>query len=579
MYGEKRMTLKLLMLLIFIVNSSASAEENQDQSHLGKGREWMKLLHDFKIQQKLFYISEDPSPLTLVEFKKNVEAFQSDPNYSCDFPARSRLLRNFYKSPAVKCPALDKWKKSVTGEKVSLVYVSQYVSNPASAFGHTFLLFHRKGTPFHLNPTISNAAQIPEEISNFEYATKGLFGGFPAQFSEDSFYLKVQEYSNIENREMWVYDLNFSADQIDQLLNHIWELSHRGFQNYRFLNQNCAVNLFNALAAVHPDLEFVSSSFYVLPSTTTKLLSPITTKIDYLPSLREKVLLRSQNLNSDDIKILKSALQNSEELKTSQNPEVADLVLENFELERIHQDGKLSERQQREWQSALLHRASLGTKSTDLNFRRPEAPDQALSPMKFTLGGGNLENKAITSAAFSPFSHSLLEKSAGFLPFSEFVLLETEFQKIAEVSRWNFHLIKMANYPVQTLLDSKWSWRLQMGAGSLNSCESCWSFLGELSTGKTWEFFSTNRFFVMAGGAQDRTIPLSPQISTGGLSAFPFGRMFYQIRALQNLREGKTRGLLESGFNTSITREITAELGTKLEEKESNFHLSLGAHF
>ena len=265
------MPIKLLFTLIFVVNLSVFAGQNQDLLSISQQQDWQKLMHDHQILDKKFYITQNNKSSVLVELQANIERLQKDSYYSCQFPARAKYLSSKLNIQYSECSAVTDWKRSVSGETLSLVFVSQYVSNPASAFGHTFLLFRNKDKPLNFNVVISNAANIPDDVTDFEYIWKGLVGGFPAEFSNDYLYLKLQEYSNIENRDMWIYDLNFSKDEIDQVLNHIWEISRQTTQGYRFLNQNCAVNTYDVIAAVHPKLNFYPPSIYVLPVETVIL--------------------------------------------------------------------------------------------------------------------------------------------------------------------------------------------------------------------------------------------------------------------------------------------------------------------
>jgi hypothetical protein len=45
----------------------------------------------------------------------------------------------------------------------------------------------------------------------------------PETFQMLPYYLKVSEYSDMENRDIWEYHLNLNV-QIDQMLMHIWEV-------------------------------------------------------------------------------------------------------------------------------------------------------------------------------------------------------------------------------------------------------------------------------------------------------------------------------------------------------------------
>ena len=76
-------------------------------------------------------------------------------------------------------------------------------------FGHTFLRIDQKGQTEQtrlLAYTINYAADVPSDAGLW-YPIKGIFGGFKGFFSTPPYYLKVQEYRDIENRDMWEYRL------------------------------------------------------------------------------------------------------------------------------------------------------------------------------------------------------------------------------------------------------------------------------------------------------------------------------------------------------------------------------------
>ena len=38
------------------------------------------------------------------------------------------------------------------------------------------------------------------------------------------YYEKIKEYSNLENRDIWEYSLEFTPDEVERMLLHLWEL-------------------------------------------------------------------------------------------------------------------------------------------------------------------------------------------------------------------------------------------------------------------------------------------------------------------------------------------------------------------
>ena len=71
-------------------------------------------------------------------------------------------------------------------------------------------------------------------------------GGFPGRFYVMPYYVKVQEYSNIESRDLWEYELSLSPAQVQRLVMHAWETRTTEF-DYLFLTRHCSYQLLTLL--------------------------------------------------------------------------------------------------------------------------------------------------------------------------------------------------------------------------------------------------------------------------------------------------------------------------------------------
>ena len=96
-----------------------------------------------------------------------------------------------YKCDAEVCPSLSRWARLDEIDSVSIIYVSGYLGNPASSFGHALLNLKTNNSDnlFGLDDTsISYGATVPLHESIIYYVLKGLFGGYYATFSDKLFY-------------------------------------------------------------------------------------------------------------------------------------------------------------------------------------------------------------------------------------------------------------------------------------------------------------------------------------------------------------------------------------------------------
>ena len=162
--------------------------------------------------------------------------------------------------------------KKYQADSISLMFPSAYMGSPSSIFGHTFLRLNQKNKPVTLAYSLNYAALLPENTGFFEYLSKGLNGGFVGKYSIEPYHIKLREYKNIENREIWSFDLKLSEQQLAFLSFAIWELKYAKF-NYYFATKNCAYQILALLKIAESKLPVQSTfSNYTLPSDTINLL-------------------------------------------------------------------------------------------------------------------------------------------------------------------------------------------------------------------------------------------------------------------------------------------------------------------
>lgn len=199
-----------------------------------------------------------------------------DASPECLFPERYRWLKQKLglqaaAFPARVCKSFEDWKSSLDPESVSLLFAGGYLNNPSTLYGHTFLRLHKRGAAGAdlLDYTINYAATADDEKGLF-FAVKGLTGAYPGQFSTIPYYLKIQEYHNMENRDLWEFPLSLKPEEIDRLMRHSWELGKAAFP-YLFFTRNCSWQLMPLLDIVKPELDLSRRfRYWVIPSDTAK---------------------------------------------------------------------------------------------------------------------------------------------------------------------------------------------------------------------------------------------------------------------------------------------------------------------
>ena len=140
-------------------------------------------------------------------------------------------------------------------------------------YGHTFLRLSRatgEGNPL-LDYIVNFAADVTT-TNGFVYALKGTTGGFAGRFFVMPYYVKVQEYSNIESRDLWEYELALTRPQIERLVAHAWETRNTYF-SYYFFTRNCSYQLLALLEVAVPELHLVDGFWMrAIPADTVRVV-------------------------------------------------------------------------------------------------------------------------------------------------------------------------------------------------------------------------------------------------------------------------------------------------------------------
>jgi len=310
---------KLIFILTLVICLLPAANANTayldqlvrqaEQSGMAESREWHALLHykprllfgewESQVDDQAFFLSADGKYLPKAELAATIKAMAEpvvdpDQHPQCRFPARYYWLKHSLnidpeKLTPVKCVELEKWFDTIRPGSLTLVFPSAYINSPSSMFGHTLLRVDpddsRKNTPL-VAYALNYAANADATDSALTFSFKGLFGGYPGIFSIVPYYEKINEYSSLENRDIWEYELNFTQDEINQLMRHAWEVRHIRF-DYFFLTENCSYHMLSLMEVARPDLDLTSHfDIKAIPSDTVRAVidAGLVNKYTYRPS-------------------------------------------------------------------------------------------------------------------------------------------------------------------------------------------------------------------------------------------------------------------------------------------------------
>ena len=293
---------------------------------LAHDRDWHLLIH---YRSRLFggYESEQDDPgfflsrdgktdpqaeldATLAQFFSSEPVGRSKQPAQCAFVARYHWLRETLRfddtrMPKMACERFDRWFEDFEARSITLIFPSAFLNNPASMFGHTLLRVDQRGQTEQtriLAYTINYAADVPPD-AGITYPIRGIFGLYRGFFSTIPYYLKVQEYRDIENRDIWEYRLNLTEQQVRRLLMHAWELGNASF-DYFFFKENCSYHLLSLLDYADPTLHLTDAfRFWTVPADTVRLIASkpgLVADITYRPSRSNLIRRKRESLSFDE---------------------------------------------------------------------------------------------------------------------------------------------------------------------------------------------------------------------------------------------------------------------------------------
>ena len=417
---------------------------------LSERREWNRLVHYAPnlitpgvhglADARRFYLAPDGKTDPRNELEATLAAFFSDvqetdkvQNPQCAFIARYHWLDTQLRFDPARlgkqtCRRFEEWRRTLNPQGLTLIFPAASLNNPSSMYGHTLLRVDAKDQDekTRLLAYAINYAANTDETNGVAFAINGLFGGYPGTFSMMPYYLKVREYSDMENRDVWEYQLDLSPDAIDRVLMHVWELGPVYF-DYYFFDENCSYYLLELLEAARPDLNLTGPfRWWAIPSDTVRELVKqprLVRKAVYRPSNATVIRHRLQLMTPAERTLVNPLARG---LMPLTDPALAALppssqarVLEvsHDYLSYLQASGKSPAEASPELaRSLLLARSRVGASADDPPVPVPAVrPDQGHGTSRLTLGGGRRDGANFAELRARPVYHELMDPEEGYV--------------------------------------------------------------------------------------------------------------------------------------------------------------------
>ncbi|MCH8499437.1 MAG: DUF4105 domain-containing protein [Marinobacter sp.] len=439
--------------------TAATEAQAQIPANLHLHQDWLNLVHyrpnrirsgyTSEADDAAFFISPEGKTSPRAELEATVAALAApgtgDDHARCRFPARDRWLRSQLALPdtPADCPAFSQWFDTLNAETVTLVFAASYLNSPSSMFGHTFIRLDppsdAEDTDLLLANTISYAADAEEHDNELLFAYRGIFGGYPGITSVRPYYEMIRLYSDIENRDLWEYQLNLTPDETWQLLAHAWEVQDKNF-DYYFFDENCAYRLLALIDVARPGTQLLDEVFtHAIPSDTVRwvVARDLVADVHYRPSAATVVAHYIQQLPAEQRKLAHALAYgrltpDSPTMQALSPREQADLLDAAYDYLRYQaMAGKLFREQAAPTSHQLLMARSRLREPPALE--QPPVPairdDQGHDTFRLTLAGGRDGDRNYGALTLRPAYHDVLDPPDGYRPGAQlqFLRLDARF--------------------------------------------------------------------------------------------------------------------------------------------------------
>ncbi len=344
------------------------------------------------------------------------------------FPARAEYLirRLGLDRSRLPMPRSQEFEDAYTGlgpRSAAIAFPTAYMNTPASMFGHTLLVIRSRVKTGMASQAINYAALTGND-GGVAFALKGVLGGYPGHFSLLPYWQKLNEYSDLDQRDVWEYELALSPEDLRRVLLHVWEM--RGIaSDYWFFDENCAYYLLYLLDAARPELDLHGKAPpWVIPLDTVRILSDagLVSGVTWRPSLATKVRARIARLPPERAerarRIALGELPPSAAVDGDVAESADELDLAVDYLQALRNRKKLTVEQfQPRFMPLLATRARLGVPAHEAISSPPDVPpDQGHGSLRLGLGGGVSGGLGFVEASIRPAYHDLLDPAAGYTP-------------------------------------------------------------------------------------------------------------------------------------------------------------------
>ncbi len=422
---------------------------------------WLALVHYQKdmfgcyeatIGSQEFYLSKEGRHNPQAELEATIDLFEKGQDEKkCLFPARYLLLKKegLVSADFPKCAEFEQFKEDLQPAGVTMLFTDAYMNNSSSLFGHTLMRIDtsRKGTQM-LAHGLNYGAFTKGYENSFLYALYGLLGFYPGGLTTKPYYETINKYNNIENRDIWEYNLGLEDEELEFFVAHVWEIGHT-VTPYYFFSQNCSYMLLEILDAIRPELKLAKSfRSWTIPLDTIKAVNQreIVKETNYRPSRRNKIKNRLNQMNKAQYKAFLSVIKDEKAdisyLSESEKSDVLETAYQYVQYQYIAKDLELKEYRQKSF-SILRQRNKNKAGQVFDDLKDGNNPRFAHDSKQAGVFWGLQNGKVFEEFVLRPAYHSLTDNPFGYLKGAAINFLQTYIRHYDYHDRYVFEKLSV----------------------------------------------------------------------------------------------------------------------------------------
>ena len=451
---------------------------------------------------------------------RHARIFNSDkyPTLFCKFPARYKLLADNELVPAKDfklCVDLQEFIDKAPVEKISVVFASESLTQPASIMGHIFLKLsgynNRKVKSDH---TVSFFTRM-DDVDPLTLIVQSFLTGKKGFYSLAPFSDAIDYYVKGEGRTLWEYELKLNNEQTKFLSYYLYEMRNIELK-YFFHSFNCSTLINRIIVTVYSEMKS-TGHLWITPLDVIKELykNDLIAERQVYPS-SSWLILRLRQLNG------KSLVSKAEYISDSSSLEEKAL---NFHYLKAYQDylferEKIDRQRFNDNMDALKTKFSDNKKYDEISMEDLDGPEKTIQDSQILLSSSHYGMRDQYDLYFLPISHQIHNDLSGYTFESEVKLfgLNLTYSKENDLKVSEVDIFKVAAYnhhdPLIGGLSGQFFLSYQDNSNNLNLVDKK-RLEAFISLGKTYRYFNDLDFYIwpalLISQSDTASIMLSPQ--------------------------------------------------------------------